>query len=95
MSYQDYELDTPFGELCIKVEENCKDAQISAMNDLVDCIHSAKVQQSYLNDNGEVYALDVSFYYGQCYRELDVPVEDENDALDVIINSLMKELQEF
>lgn len=93
-NYIEQKIDTPFGELCILVDANSKKPIEDAKSDLLDSIYSAKIQESYKNENDEIYALEISFYYGKEYLELDNPVNDESDALDVAIESLISKVNE-
>lgn len=86
-------LNTPFGDFDLHIEENCSDKEQAAIEELKENLESSNCGQAYRDDDNNVYAVLVSFYYGSHYVELDEPVEDENEATIIASNQLISELE--
>lgn len=90
---QSFLLSTNYGEFDVHSEENKVLSIHDAITELKNSIFSSKVKESFLDDDGFVYAINISFYYGSRYIELDDPVETEEKALNIAINDTYNYLE--
>lgn len=86
-------LSTSFGDFDVFVDENIKDKEKQAVEELIENLHAANCKESYLDSDGKVYAVEIGFYYGSKYVELDEPCDNENEATVIAAEKLIEDLE--
>lgn len=92
--YQDYSLETSFGDFVVSIPEDSKDPHATAIEEMTNQLNSANCRQSYPDENGTIQSIDVGFYYGHSVVDIEYDTNSESIALDIATDKLIKELQE-
>lgn len=95
MSFTTHFLSTPFGDFDIDISIDAKNKEAAAIEELTSNLNAADLREAYFDKDGNVYAVDVGFYYGSHYVELEDTnkTDDEDIATVIAVNQLISDLE--
>lgn len=92
--FDTFALNTSFGDFDIYIDEDDKTKQEeNAVQELIENLNAANCKQAYYNSDNKIYAVEIGFYYGSQYVELECLQDDENEATIQAANKLIQDLE--